>query len=105
MSRDQAKKIVETYAQRLKSQGFLFNQIYLYGSFAKGTSSNWSDIDVCVVSNKFVGKDWNKNEQELWRLRRKIDLRIEPVGMSSEEFNGLSPLASEIKKTGIAIMV
>jgi len=104
MSKDQVKKIVKTYADYLARQGFPFQSIYLYGSYARGNAHEWSDIDVAVISPKFAGKDWNENEQQLWRWRRDIDIRIQPLGFSPNEFaEDLSPLVSEVKKTGIKI--
>lgn len=88
----------------MKENRFPFERVYLFGSYAKGLEKKWSDIDVCVVSDKFADKNWDSNERILWRLRREIDSRIEPIGMASEEFNGLSPLSEEIKKTGIRIV-
>jgi hypothetical protein len=37
------------------------------------------------------------------RLRREIDLRIEPHPILEEDFNIQNPLAYEIKRTGIEI--
>lgn len=103
MSKDKVKKLVKNYAHNLHEGGLTFKKVYLYGSYATGKNNKWSDIDVCVISDEFDGKNWDKFEQKLWRLRRQVDLRIEPIGMSTKEFNEFSPLASEIKKNGIAI--
>lgn len=104
MSKIRVKKIVKAYAQRLKSERFSFSAVYLYGSYAKKNSRKWSDIDVCVVSNKFADeKKWDQYERQLWYWRRDIDPRIEPIGLSPREFAGLSPLADEIKTTGVRI--
>jgi hypothetical protein len=37
------------------------------------------------------------------RLRRKIDLRIEPHTISEKDFNDLNPFAYEVRRTGIEI--
>ncbi len=39
------------------------------------------------------------------RLRRKIDLRIEPHPIKEQDFNSMNPFAYEIAKTGIEIDV
>ena len=103
MSRGQAKKIAASYAKHLKKNGFHFTHIFLYGSQAKGTAKKWSDIGICVVSASFDRPEWDKEEKKLWYLRRAIDARIEPLGMSLEEFQAVSPLSYEIKKSGIKI--
>ena len=52
--------------------------VYLYGSYAKGTTKEHSDIDVAVVVNKISGDFFDVNPL-LWKLQRQIDDRIEPV--------------------------
>ena len=104
MPKNSARKIVKSFVLKMKRDGFPFERVYLFGSCAKGLDKKWSDIDVCVVSDKFAGKRWDSYEKRLWRLRREIDSRIEPIGMTNEEFNGLSPLSEEVKKTGIRVV-
>lgn len=103
MPTDKVKKIVKAYAEELRRRDFPFTKIFLYGSYAKGRAHEWSDIDVCVVSPKFHGKQWNSYEQKLWQWRRNIDPRIEPIGFSPEDLTSWSPLAHEIRKYGIKI--
>ena len=88
----------------MKKNNFAFSRSFLYGSYAKGKAKPWSDIDICVISKKFNGKNWDKYERQLWYWRREVDARIEPVGMSPCEFKNISPLAYEIKKTGIRVV-
>ncbi len=39
------------------------------------------------------------------RLRRKIDLRIEPHPINEKDFNAMNPFAFEIQHTGIEIVL
>lgn len=104
MSRSEAKKIVKKYAENLKAKKYPFSAIYLFGSFAKGTSRKWSDIDVAVISKK-LNKRSAGAELKLWKFREGIDDRIEPHGFSPEDFKDYwNPMAHEIKKTGIRIV-
>jgi predicted nucleotidyltransferase len=104
MSKIDAKKLVKKYAQGLKEANFPFFAVYLFGSYAKGESRKWSDIDVAVVSDEFK-RNWEKNELTLWRIRRKIDTRIEPHGFTTKEFKDKhNPMAYEIKKTGVRVV-
>jgi len=41
----------------------------------------------------------------LMRLRRKIDLRIEPYPIGENDFNAMNPFACEIQKNGIEISI
>ena len=77
-----------------------FDDIYLFGSYAKGEPRKHSDIDIAVVVEVF-DDDYMKTVQLLWRLRRKIDVRIEPILLiKSQDVPGFY---GEIKKTGILI--
>lgn len=72
---------------------------YLFGSYAKGNEREESDIDIAVVLGNMP--DFFDAQKQLMRLRRKIDLRIEPHPISENEFNASNPYALEIQKTGI----
>ena len=76
--------------------------VYLFGSFAKGSSSANSDIDVAIILNQ---KQLSFNsEMELVKLRSKFDLRIEPHTFLKKDFNENNPLAHEILKYGIRLV-
>ena len=103
MSKAKVEKIVKKYATELKTKKYPFSAIYLFGSYANGKANRWSDIDVAIISDK-LKKNWNKNEDILWKYTMKIDSRIEPIGFTVKDFQDNSnPMVSEIKKTGIKI--
>ena len=52
--------------------------VILYGSYAKETQNESSDIDVAVIVDKING-DFLDQEARLYSIRRQIDDRIEPV--------------------------
>jgi len=105
MSRSQAIKIVNKFAEKLKKENFEFQEMYLFGSSASDTAGKWSDIDVAVVSDRFK-KDWNKNEDLLWKLSLDIDSRIEPLGFEIKDFqNPDNFFAREIQHSGVRIRV
>lgn len=74
---------------------------YLFGSYAKGNAREESDIDVAIILDNMP--DFFATQEELMRLRRTIDLRIEPHPISNKDFNLLNSFASEISQTGIEI--
>lgn len=74
---------------------------YLFGSYAKGMEREESDIDVAIVLENMT--DFYTIQLLLMRLRRKIDLRIEPHPISASEFVNTNPFAYEIQNTGIEI--
>ncbi|HLD21567.1 MAG TPA: nucleotidyltransferase domain-containing protein [Patescibacteria group bacterium] len=104
MSKIKAKKIVIQYARALQASHYSFSAIYLFGSQVKGTANRWSDIDIAVVSNR-LQRDYDANRFALWKIRRQVDLRIEPHGFTVKDFaNNANPMAYEIRKTGMRVV-
>ena len=101
MSTNEAKKIVEKYADKLKESEIPFSDIYLFGSFAKGEARKWSDIDVAIYSKR---EETDEFIVQLGRLLREVDLRIEPHIFSEEDIKTIStPFVKEILSTGIKV--
>ena len=73
-------------------------QIFLFGSYAKGTNQEESDIDIAVILKEFENPI--DIQLELMRLRRKIDSRIEPHPFREKDFNRTNPVVNEILKHG-----
>ena len=80
---------------------FNIEAIYLFGSYAKDTYNENSDIDVAIVVNNITGDFFSVNPM-LWKLRREIDDRIEPVLIDSN--NDRSGFLEEIRRSGIEIL-
>lgn len=91
---------VKEYRHLLEDH-FQLETVYLFGSYAKDTYREDSDIDVAVVVNRIDG-DYFSTNPLLWKLRRQIDDRIEPV-LLEKDFDDADFL-SEIRKHGIEII-
>lgn len=74
---------------------------YVYGSQARGTATEWSDIDVAVVSPDFG--DLFQERLLLMRLAAQVDDRIEPHPFRPADFDPTAPLVSEIRRTGVRV--
>ena len=98
MDQEQVIKIVQRYKQAILPL-YKDAQVYLYGSYSKGTSHQDSDIDVAVVVPHVDG-NWFNVVPPLWTKARKINSLIEPVILEADEH---SPLYDDIMRTGIAI--
>jgi len=92
------KKLVDY--KLLLSNYFVLEKMLLFGSYANGTNRESSDIDVAIVV-KNLNSDYFKDTPLLWKLRRQIDYRIEPVLFETGKDD--SGFLSEIIKTGIEI--
>ncbi len=90
---------VKEYSLLLKKH-FPLEKVYLFGSYAKGTNRADSDIDVAIVVDHIEG-DYFAIHPLLWKLRRQIDDRIEPILIERDKDN--SGFLSEILKHGIEI--
>jgi predicted nucleotidyltransferase len=100
MDKRQAINIASIYVKEVKSKYDLKKAI-LFGSFAKESDNNDSDIDIALVF-KNVGDIFDM-QIELMKLRRNVDLRIEPHPFDEEDFDTYNPVAREILKHGIEI--
>lgn len=96
------KKILRRYRNLLEKDKIPVKKMILYGSYAKGNSRPYSDIDVCIVSDKFL-KNKDRHETYLWKKVLEVDPRIEPIGYYPAEFRDIDPLVDEIKKHGVLI--
>jgi predicted nucleotidyltransferase len=97
------QRIIETVKQYIMiiPKDFGVKRAYLFGSFAKGKEKDDSDIDIALVLENMP--DFFYAQKLLMKLRRKIDLRIEPHPIKEQDFNSLNPFAYEIERTGIVI--
>ncbi len=100
MDKTEAIKIAERYVGAI-NQKFPIEKAILFGSFAKGTHHNDSDIDLAIVFNSV--EDIIDRQIELMKLRSNNDLLIEPHPFTTIDFNMSNPMVYEILKTGIEI--
>jgi len=91
-----ANKYSKTVCEAIPS----VKEVILYGSYAKNNATNNSDIDIAIIIED-LEDDYLDAQTRLFKLRRSVDLRIEPVLI--EEFNDRSGFLKEIKETGIEI--
>jgi predicted nucleotidyltransferase len=96
---DEVKKIVTYFLDEVRKK-YSIDRAYLYGSFAKGTSNKWSDIDIAIISPDF-SDDLFEERLNLMQLAASIDDRIEPKPFKRELFVRNDPLVDEIQKNGI----
>jgi predicted nucleotidyltransferase len=100
MDKGEAINIAKTFLELISTK-YDIKQTLLFGSFAKGTSNEDSDIDIAIVMNETTSII--DIQIELMKLRRKVDLRIEPHPFKQVDFIRNNPMVDEILKYGIAI--
>lgn len=102
MDKTDALNIAEEYANAVGKK-LNYKRIILFGSYAKGSYNEDSDIDIAVVFDDF--KNMMDMQLELMRLRRKIDSRIEPHPFRERDFEQSNPIVNEILRYGQEISV
>ncbi|OGW26031.1 MAG: hypothetical protein A2X55_01395 [Nitrospirae bacterium GWB2_47_37] len=107
MARKENKKIIyrkiKDYIKILRENGIDVWRLYLFGSYAKNGFTAESDIDLAVFLNK-NDIDAFMEDLKLMRLRRQVDLRIEPHSFALSDFKEPDPFIKEIITSGKRII-
>ncbi len=99
-SRDAAiRESVKRYIEALRKRNIEVVTAYLYGSYAQGKATVWSDIDVAVLTKKFIGDSFDFKFL-LMKIARDVDFNIEPHPFLADEFTEDDPIAAEVMRTG-----
>lgn len=99
----QTTSLIKNYGSLLKKEGINFRRLILFGSFAKGRTRPWSDIDVCLTFNR-VADAKRKDASYFNFLASRLNPRLEIIPMTEKSLkNKYDPLASEIRKHGLEI--
>jgi len=101
MDKKQAPEAAVRYAVFLKKTKPGIRKIYIFGSYAKGTFHDDSDIDLAIIFDHL--SDSFDMQVELMKMRRKFDTRIEPHPFSEADFNASNPLAKEVLRNNLQI--
>ena len=92
---------INKFIEEIKKQ-YNVTAIILFGSYAKGTENEDSDIDIAIISSDF--SDIIEDGAKLIGLTWKIDTRIEPHPITTEDFEKISnPFIKEVIDTGIKV--
>lgn len=92
---------IKKYIEKI-SQYYKVEAIILFGSYAKGTENEDSDIDIAIISSDF--SDIIEDGAKLIGLTWKIDTRIEPHPITTEDYEKISnPFIKEVINTGIYV--
>lgn len=106
MADEKIVDIIKKYVYLLNKEGFGINKAFLYGSFALGSNSEDSDIDLMLVTSAIADDDINWKSRA-WILTRNIDSRIEPYLVSLDRFikDEISPIIETVRREGIEIQL
>lgn len=96
------KRKIKQYLNTLKLKHIEVISTYLFGSYAKGNATEDSDIDIAVITKKFLGDEF-EFQLLLMKYARDIDIDIEPHPYLEKDFTQDNPIANEILLTGTKI--
>lgn len=94
---------IAKYLDLIKEKFTGVEKVYVFGSYAKGKSTEDSDIDIALVFSKLDDSKRFDIQVQLMMLAAQIDSRIEPHPISHDDFDSGNPFVVEIKKTGIEV--
>lgn len=97
MDKKDFRRIINDFSELVKLNVKDIKFIILFGSYSKNQESEHSDIDIAVVVNK-TKKSIFELEGELYKLRRGVDSRIEPIVIDINK--DPSNFLDEILRTG-----
>jgi predicted nucleotidyltransferase len=93
---------IERYLRALRQHHIRAQEVYLYGSYARGSADADSDIDLAIVSDDLTGHRI-EDQMTLIRLTWDVDLRIEPHPDRPQDFRPDDPEDQEILETRLRI--
>jgi predicted nucleotidyltransferase len=99
MDTKQAVSIASEFARKVALE-VAPAEIILYGSYAKNSATETSDIDVAVIFDEYNG-DRLEASKRLWRMAWESEGYIEPVIL--ESLHDKSGFLSDIRKHGIVL--
>ena len=79
-------------------------KVYLYGSYAKGTAKDESDVDICFFFDDIDLNMKARTVSKLISLSTKYNAYFEPNAMPTSELYNGNPFVEEVLRTGIEIV-
>jgi uncharacterized protein len=99
----ETKEKIQKYLNELKKNKIPIKEAFLFGSYARGTQKEWSDIDIALVSEIFKGNRI-EDKDKIRLITISVSSEIEVIPFSPKDFNKDNPLAREIIDTGISLL-
>jgi predicted nucleotidyltransferase len=96
-------EIVKKYVREALIDNVRISQAVLFGSYAKGTNHEYSDIDIAVVSDDFEGNSFY-DSRKLSHAMQRTSIDIETHPYRPEDFTTDNPFVREILEYGVRIV-
>ncbi|GHV70439.1 hypothetical protein AGMMS49928_18230 [Spirochaetia bacterium] len=100
---EEMRQIIKNYANDVR-RSFPVQKAFLYGSYARGTATELSDIDVCFFMENFNGKTKTDIIIKLIELGGKYKgVFFEPNAFPVSSLYNDNPFVKEILRTGVEL--
>ena len=97
------KTTLDRYLLALKQSNIPIQKAILFGSYARGNSHEWSDIDVALVSDIFVGNRMD-DKDKIRAVTLSVSSELEVIPFAPQDFTPQNPFVKEILRTGIQLV-
>ena len=104
MDTKKIKKTLNTFIQRVEEK-YKPAKVILFGSYARGEATEYSDVDIVVVSDAFKRKTPYNRFSELHSLAADLEPDVNAFGLTTKEAEGTikSITLRDAIKTGVTI--
>ena len=96
------REIINEYIHEI-SKEIKIEKVILFGSYAKGTTHPYSDVDLAVFSDNFKDNTRIENLKFLILKAMDFDLDLEPQPFTCDDFLNPEGFVEEIIKSGIEV--
>ncbi len=97
------KNTISRFLSALQDNNIPVKRAILFGSYAQGNFTEWSDIDLAIVSDIFVGDRFD-DKRKIRLITLSISDALEILPFNPQEFTEDDPFVKEIIRTGIKIV-
>jgi predicted nucleotidyltransferase len=93
------KRIAIDYANEVRST-FPIDKVILFGSYANGTATKLSDVDIAFIFRNYGDKTRFDIGLQLLKLCRGYEAYFEPLAFETMDIEQGNPFVKEILRTG-----
>jgi len=99
---NKVKSTIKKFVHALQMNNIQLERVVLFGSYARGNYTEWSDIDLAIVSNAFEGSIM-EDRDKIRPIKLSVSSELEVLPYTPEDFTEDDPFVKEIIETGIEI--
>lgn len=105
MDKKRIQKSLKIFTDRVRRR-YSPSQVVLFGSYARGRATSYSDVDLVVVAQSFAKISKNKRLDAMYELSKDLQPDFHVFGLTPAEFASISKFTTlaESKQHGIHLL-